>query len=204
MVSIHEFLYIKTSPIWVEAAVKNIEMILIDHAHCEKKAASTALSMIYRYIDKPKLLGKMSRLAREELRHFEQVLKILQQRGIEMIYLEPSNYAEGLRQHARNTEPYRLVDILIIGAFIEARSCERFQSLVPHLDEELADFYRGLCAAEARHYQEYLNLAKLYAIEDIQPRIDFFAKIEAELVSKTEENLRFHSGVPSVISTVVS
>jgi tRNA-(ms[2]io[6]A)-hydroxylase len=194
---IDEFLQVKTPSQWVGAALGDIETLLIDHALCEKKAASTALSMIYRYIDKPKLLDKLSRIAREELRHFEQVLKILQKRSIEMVYLKPSNYAEGLRQHVRHSEPYRLVDILIIGAFIEARSCERFNCLVPHLDEDLADFYRGLCAAEARHYQEYLNLAKFYANEDIQPRIDFFAVVEAELILKKDNFLRFHSGVPS-------
>src|SRR3990167_6791777 len=108
---------------------------------------------MYRYVDRPQLLHKMSRLAREELRHFEQVLAILQRRGITYTHLTSSRYAAELRQAVRTHEPGRLVDTLIVGAFIEARSCERFAKLAPHLDAELGDFYNTLLKSETRHFE---------------------------------------------------
>ena len=123
---------------WVEAALQNQDVMLIDHGNCEKKAAGAAFQLMFRYIDKPDLQNKMSRLAREELRHFEQVLAIIRKRDIALRNVGSSRYAAGLRELVRNHEPYRLTDTLVIGAFIEARSCERFAMLVPHLDEELA------------------------------------------------------------------
>jgi len=171
---IHAFLPCPTPPAWVEAAVHNQQTLLIDHAHCEKKAASTALGLMYRYMDDPDLLHRMSRLAREELRHFEQVLSILQKRGIEYGYLSPARYAQALHERARREEPGRLVDTLIIGAIIEARSCERFACVAPHLDTELADFYESLLKSEARHYQDYLRLAERAAGEGVDERVADF------------------------------
>ena len=168
--------------------------MLIDHAHCEKKAASTALSLMYRYVDHPTLLNKMSRLAREELRHFEQVLAILKRRGIRYGHLSPSRYARGLRDEVRQEEPGRLVDVLIVGAFIEARSCERFACLLPHLDGELTDFYGSLLKSEARHFQDYLGLAESAAGEPIESRIAVFAGLEASLIEIPDQEFRFHSG----------
>ncbi len=191
---INKFLAQPTCLQWVNNALNNINILLVDHAHCEKKAASSALALIYRYYDKPLLLQKMSRLAREELRHFEQVLAILTQRHISFEPLESSNYVKGMREHARHKEPYRLVDHLIMGAFIEARSCERFACLYPYLDTELSQFYCRLLTSEARHFQEYLELATLYSPDPLDERIAFFAKIEAELITRPDILFRFHSG----------
>ena len=169
--------------------------MLIDHANCEKKAASTAISLINRYTDNFELLNKMSRLAREEMRHFEQVIAIIKRRGIEYTYVSASRYAAGLRELARKDDPGKLIDVLVIGAFIEARSCERFARLAPHLDEELAQFYGSLLKSEGRHYQDYLGLAKKAAGgESIDDRIALFAERERELVETPDTEFRFHSG----------
>src|SRR5690606_18324267 len=157
---IHDFLPCRTPSRWIENALANQDLMLIDHAHCEKKAASTALSLMYRYVDNTELLNKMSRLAREELRHFEQVLAIMNKRGVTYTHLSPARYAAGLREAVRTEDPGRLVDVLIVGDIIEARSCERFASLAPSLDETLAEFYNSLLKSEARHYQDYLKLAE--------------------------------------------
>ncbi|QIB52378.1 tRNA-(ms[2]io[6]A)-hydroxylase [Pseudomonas profundi] len=188
------FLPCPTPSAWIAQALKHPEELLIDHANCEKKAASTALNLMFRYIDKPELLQKMSRLAREELRHFEQVTALMTKRGVIYRGLSASQYAQRLRGHVRTTEPGRLIDTLIIGAFIEARSCERFACLAPHLDSELSDFYRSLLKSEARHYQDYLTLARQYADGPIDERIAFFAGIEAQAVAQPDTEFRFHSG----------
>ena len=170
------------------------DLMLIDHAHCEKKAASTALSLMYRYVDNTDLLNKMSRLAREELRHFEQVLAIMKKRGVDYCHLTPARYAAGLRQEVRSEDPGRLVDVLIVGAIIEARSCERFAALAPFLDEKLADFYTSLLKSEARHYQDYLTLAEQAAGEPIAARAEDFLALERALIEDPDQEFRFHSG----------
>lgn len=197
MQAVHDFLQCATPKQWVNSAINNLTQILVDHAHCEKKAASSAISIIYRYVDKPMLLQKMSKLAREELRHFEQVLSILQKRNITFEYLEPSNYAAELRKYCRTTEPGRLIDHLIISAYIEARSCERFAILAPYLDDELSRFYQGLLNAEARHFADYLQLAQQYSKSSIDERVKFFGKIEARFISSPDSEIRFHSGIPA-------
>ena len=198
---LRDFLACETPDAWVMAALAHPDLLLIDHAQCEKKAASTAMSLMYRYVDRPLLLTKMSQLAREELLHFEQVIRIMETRGIEYRHLSASRYAEGLRRHVRRDDPGRLVDILIIGAYIEARSCERFTRLIPHLDAELAKFYRSLVKSEGRHYEDYLMLARRYAAEakdtSVETRIAFFADCERQLISEPDETFRFHSGVPA-------
>lgn len=191
---IRDFLGCETPDRWVENALENQEIMLIDHAHCEKKAAMTAINNIHRYPDDAELLNKMSRLAREELRHFEQVLKIIKKRGLKYGQLSASRYAAGLRDEARKNEPGKLVDVLIIGAFIEARSCERFAKLAPKLDDELKEFYQSLLKSEARHYQDYLKLATKYAGEDISERVAFFREKEAGLIVGPDQEFRFHSG----------
>ncbi len=155
-----EFLRCPTPDAWVEAALTRQELLLIDHANCEKKAASTALNLMFRYSGDVELLGGLSRLAREELRHFEQVLKLMRERGIAYRRIDAARYAQGLRELVRTHEPARLVDTLIAGAFIEARSCERFARLAPHLDAELAHFYRSLLRSESRHFRDYLAAAR--------------------------------------------
>lgn len=142
------------------------------------------------------LISKMVRLVKEEFHHFEQVLEIMQARGIEYQNIRAGRYAKGLMKHVITHEPHTLVDRLIIGAFIEARSCERFAVLAPHMDAELEKFYISLLRSEARHYQDYLTLAQLVAGQDISGRITFWREKEAELISASDTGFRFHSGVP--------
>lgn len=199
MNEIYSFLLCTTPTVWLEHALNNQAILLADHAHCEKKAASTALSLLYRYVDKPALLQKMSRLAREELRHFEQVHALLGKRNIEYISFAPCGYIKTLYQSACTSEPYKLIDTLIIGAIIEARSCERFAILAKHLDNELSSFYNRLLVSEVRHYMDYLTLAKLYAEKPIDDRIEKFLTIEANYINSSDSVFRFHSGIPSEI-----
>ena len=191
-----EFLPCRTPDAWVDAAVQNLDLLLIDHANCEKKAASTALNLMYRYTDNFELLNKMSRLAREELRHFEQVVAILKKRSIEYEFVSASEYAASLMKSVRKTEPEKQIDTLIVGAIIEARSCERFAKLAPHLDEELAGFYLGLLKSEARHYQDYLALARKSSANPIEDRIKLFLDLDKQLILGSSNELRFHSGIP--------
>ena len=194
--AIHNFLLCPTPDAWVEAALKVPEIMLIDHANCEKKAAGTALNLMFRYLDDFELLHKMSRLAREELRHFEQVLALMQQRDIKYSHISASRYAAELRQQVRTAEPGRLVDTLICGAIIEARSCERFARIAPELDQELQKFYWSLLRSEARHFRDYLSLAEKASGENIQPRVDVLLQVECTLVQSEDTLFRFHGGVP--------
>lgn len=193
-----DFLHCETPDSWVQSALSNQAIMLVDHANCEKKAASTALNLLYRYIDRPELLDKLSRLAREELRHFEQVLEIMRKRDIEYTHVSPSRYAAGMRTDCATHEPAKLVDTLIVGAYIEARSCERFAKIAPLLDTELSKFYLSLLRSEARHFEDYLQLAQSYAEQDIADRIQFFGEIEARLVQQPDTEFRFHSGPPTI------
>ncbi|MFL0802876.1 MAG: tRNA isopentenyl-2-thiomethyl-A-37 hydroxylase MiaE [Agarilytica sp.] len=196
MKTINEFLLCETPDAWIQEALKHPEIMLIDHANCEKKAAGTALNLMYRYVDNFELLNKMSRLAREELRHFEQVIAIMEARGIQYEQITASRYAADLRKPLRTYEPARLIDTLVVGAIIEARSCERFEKLAPYLDEELEKFYTSLLKSEARHYQDYLTLAeKAAGGESIQDRIDLFLARDKGLVESGDNDFRFHSGV---------
>ena len=195
LTEIQTFLPCATPDRWIENALENQSLMLIDHANCEKKAASTALSLINRYTDNFELLNKMSRLAREEMRHFEQVIALMKRRKIPYEHVSASRYAAGLRELARKEDPAKLVDVLIIGAFIEARSCERFALLAPHLDAELERFYLSLLKSEARHYQDYLKLAKTVAgDQSIDDRIEAIAQRERELIESPDKQFRFHSG----------
>lgn len=186
-----------TPQAWIDAAADNQELLLLDHANCEKKAAATAFSLLFQYGDRhPELQEPLSRLAREELRHFEQVACLLRRRGIAARILTAARYAAGLRRHARQHEPARLTDLLLIGAFIEARSCERFAAVAPVLDTELADFYASLAAAEARHFTLYLGLARRYGGEAVGERIAHFAQAEKQLIETLDREFRFHGGIP--------
>ncbi len=195
--TISQFLRCDTPPEWLAVAPEHLEILLVDHANCEKKAAGTALNLMFRYVDRPELLVKMSRLAREELRHFEQVYALMRARDIAYPHLGASRYAQGLRKHIRKREPDRLIDMMIVGALIEARSCERFEKVAPLLDEEIASFYRSLLKSESRHYRDYLKLARTYAEGSITDRIAYFADVEAELITSPDPEFRFHSGVPA-------
>lgn len=142
------------------------------------------------------MIDKMVLLIKEELHHFYQVLEIIEAQGLEYRPIPASRYAKGLIQHVRTFEPEALVDKLIIGAFIEARSCERFAKLAPHLDPDIGKFYVSLLRSEARHYQDYLELARQISSENINDRVQFFAKIEAELIISEDTDFKFHSGSP--------
>lgn len=154
------------------------------------------MNLMYRYVDKPALMLKLSKLAREELRHFEQVLGIIKDRGIEYVHLSPARYAGELRKDVRTHEPARLVDILIVSAIVEARSCERFSAMLDVLDDELADFYHSLLKSEQRHFEVYLDMAKSIANEAIDDRVALFLAKDRDLVQSSDDQFRFHSGVP--------
>jgi tRNA-(ms[2]io[6]A)-hydroxylase len=195
---IHDFLGCRTPDAWVAAALADQETLLIDHKNNEFKAASTAMALMAKYATHLDLINFMSRLAREELVHHEQVLRIMKRRKIDLKPVSASRYASGLRKLVRNHEPQKLVDTLVVGAFIEARSCERFEALVPHLDEELGKFYGGLLKSESRHYQGYLKLAYQFGhAQDVDHTIEKVRAAERELIESPDEEFRFHSGVPA-------
>lgn len=192
---ISHFLLCPTPQAWLDQALQHPEILLIDHANCEKKAAGTALTLMFRYVERETLQDKLSRLAREELRHFEQVMALMKKRGVRYRALKASLYAQRLHAHIRKDEPGKLVDSLIVGAFIEARSCERFYRLAPYLDAELQQFYHSLLESEARHYQDYLKMAEQYAGQPIAERIAIFAEVERDAILTPDAVFRFHSGV---------
>ena len=180
-------------------ACERLPEMLLDHANCELKAASTALGFLYRYPERTALAQRMSRLAREELRHFEQVRSIMDDMGIPFERLSASRYAGGLRDAARKNEPHKLLDLLLIGALIEARSCERFAKIAPRLPQRLGKFYGGLLASEARHFEHYIAFAKSECgVDDevIEHRLAELKVIEAALISEPDPEFRFHSGRP--------
>ena len=197
--TVYDVLLAPTPAEWVEAAVNRLPELLIDHANCELKAASTALGFIYRYPEREDLAQRMSRLAREELRHFEQVRGILKERGIPYQRLSASRYAGGLRDAVRDDEPARLLDLLLVGALIEARSCERFAAIAPALPNDLQRFYSGLLASESRHFRHYLEHASTetgLSDEVLLQRLEELKVVEAALITAGDPDFRFHSGVP--------
>jgi tRNA 2-(methylsulfanyl)-N6-isopentenyladenosine37 hydroxylase len=195
---LNDVLLAPTPQRWFEVACERWRELLVDHANCEKKAASTALSLIFTYADDLQLTDRLSRLAREELRHFEQVQKMMQELGVPFVRLTPARYADGMRKATRRSDPGRLIDLLLCGALIEARSHERFVGLAPRLQAPLSGFYSGLAASEARHYGIYLRLAEQRAgQQDWRARLRHLAEIEAELATSPDRQLRFHSGLPS-------
>lgn len=205
MQPVWDFLGCRTPQRWLEAAVQQLPMLLQDHANCEKKAAGTALNLMYRYSRHTELQVRLAQLVREEMLHYEQVLALMTARGQPWRAVEAGRYARGLRQHIRTHEPAALVDVLVVGAFVEARSCERFAALMPHVDEELARFYRYLLKSEARHFQDYLWLAEQAATEasdaqrgraEVASRVALLRDHERELIESPDPLLRFHSGVP--------
>ena len=147
------------------------------------------------------LIDKMVMLIKEELHHFYQVLEIMHEYGVEYQSITPCRYAKGMLRHVKSYEPDALVDKLIIGAYIEARSCERFAKLAPHVDKRLGDFYISLLRSEARHYQDYLTLAQDISEFDITERVEFFGNVEAELISTPDDDFKFHSGLPVSVAS---
>jgi len=198
--NIAAFLETSTPDAWLDEACGRLPEMLLDHANCELKAASTALTFLYRYPDRTVLAQRMSRLAREELRHFEQVRSIMDDMEIPFERLSASRYAGGLHEAVRHKEPHKLLDLLLIGALIEARSCERFARIAPRLPARLGKFYGGLLASEARHFEHYVAFAKSECgvdEEEIDARLEELKAIEASLITEPDDEFRFHSGLPA-------
>jgi tRNA-(ms[2]io[6]A)-hydroxylase len=184
-----------TSARWLAQVDADLESILIDHAHCEKKAAGTALNLIFAYVEDVELCREMAFIVNEELEHFQMVLDLLAKRGIRFRRLTPSSYGRELNDLVRKQEPERAVDRLLVAGLIEARSCERFQVLAEHVkDAELATFYQGLFESEARHHATYTRLAKHFAPDEVvEARLEELAAAEAAIIDRGEELPRMHS-----------
>ena len=186
-----------TPEAWVAAAVGRWREMLVDHANCEKKAASTALALIFAYPEDHALTMALSRLAREELRHFEQVQKMMLTLRVDFERQQPGRYVSALRSIIRTSEPGRKLDLLLSGALIEARSSERFRLLSGRLQEPLGGFYATLERSEARHFEFYVNLARAAAPELWLERLERLAEREAQLATEADPVFRFHSGPPA-------
>jgi tRNA-(ms[2]io[6]A)-hydroxylase len=180
---------------WLAQVDAHLDEVLIDHAHCEKKAAGTALNLIFHYVEDRELCREMTEIVREELEHFHMVLDVLDRRGIRFRRLKPSQYGRKLNDLVRKQEPQRAVDRLLVAGLIEARSCERFQALAEHVaDAELAEFYRSLFESEARHHATYTRLAKHFAAEPVvMQRLEELAAAEAAILADGEPMARMHS-----------
>jgi tRNA-(ms[2]io[6]A)-hydroxylase len=185
-----------TASDWLQRVRGDVETVLIDHAHCEKKAAGTAMNLIFAYVEDVELVGKLTEIVNEELSHFQMVLDILARRGVRFRRLAPSGYGKRLNELVRKHEPGKAVDRLIVAGLIEARSCERFALLREGIgDAELAAFYGGLFESEARHHATYVQLAKHFAPEtEVRARLDELAAAEAEIILHELEPVRMHSG----------
>jgi tRNA-(ms[2]io[6]A)-hydroxylase len=169
--------------------------MILDHAHCEKKAASTALNLLFRYPGHPDMATQMSEIVQEEMEHFDQVLRLMDARGWSFERQTPSNYAGRLQEFCTKQEPQACIDRLLMCALIEARSCERFQILGEHLaDAELRAFYQSLFESEARHYATYLKLALRVGDErKVRARLAAFAVHEAEMIGLGDAKHRLHA-----------
>jgi len=201
-------LHAPTEPPWDAWALAHLDPILLDHAHCEKKAASTAINLIFRYTHHVSLMEPLSQLAREELQHFEQVLGHLQRRGVAFERLHPSPYAARLMEACRTDEPGRLIDTLLCCAMIEARSCERMQRVhgalraldeagAAEADPALTALYGSLLASEARHHRTYVDLARglgLTPEAELRQRLQDIAEHEARVIAQTPAEPRLHNG----------
>ena len=194
-----EFLKTPTPNVWLEAAANNEELLLVDHAHCERKAASSAMSLIFRHAERADICAKLSRIVREEMRHFEQVLGLIDSRGHQFRPLSPSRYAKSLHAFVRNLPGESDSDLFIVAAIIEARSCERFRCLLEVLEPKVADLYARLCDSEMRHFLTYLEMAEsVTGQRNISERTTRLLKEDARLVTDEDSQFRFHSGSPSM------
>jgi tRNA-(ms[2]io[6]A)-hydroxylase len=191
-----DILLAATPAAWLTAAAARWRELLVDHANCEKKAASTAVALMFAYPQDRELTLALSRLAREELRHFEQVLALMSALGVGFVRQQPGRYAQELRSALHTAEPARKLDLLLMGALIEARSAERFRLLVPYLPRPLVALYSRLARSEARHFVQYLALARAAAPREWRARLATLAALEAQLATSPDRVLRFHSGPP--------
>lgn len=184
-----------TAPWWLEGLEQHTDELLIDHAHCEKKAAGTALNLIFAYVDRVELVRELTPIVHEEMAHFTLVLNLLEGRGVRFRRLTPSSYGRKLNDLVRKQEPQRAIDRLLAAALIEARSCERFCLLRDRLpDRELAEFYGSLYASEARHHSTYVELARLFDRGDeVDRRLAELADAEATIIDAGDPLVRMHS-----------
>ncbi|MFM7412396.1 MAG: tRNA-(ms[2]io[6]A)-hydroxylase [Planctomycetota bacterium] len=184
-----------TSARWLAQVDAALDDVIIDHAHCEKKAAGVAMNLLFSYVDHVDLARAMTEIVNEELDHFRLVLDVLERRGIPFRKLTPSSYGARLHELIRKGEPNRAVDRLLVAGLIEARSCERFATLADHVaDEELAAFYRSLFESEARHHSTYVRLACGFQQEDdVFRRLHELAAAEAEILDRGDPFARLHS-----------
>lgn len=189
------FLKTPTQAAWVDQAITNLDEVLLDHSHCERKAAGVALNLMFRYPSHGPLLAALTAIAQEELEHFAQVNQILAQRGVALRALQPAPYGAGLKAEIRRQEPERMLDALLVAALIEARSHERLGLLAEHCGEaKLSQFYRALMASEARHYGAYWLLARQnYPCETVEQRLDELAIRESQLLARLHSAPRIHS-----------
>lgn len=191
MLSLHS----KTSPAWLASVEANLDEVLLDHAHCEKKAAGTAMNLIFAYVDCVELVKELSPIVVEELEHFRLVIDLLESRGVRFRRLKPSSYGQRLGELVRKQEPGKAVDRLLVAGLIEARSCERFAILKDQLsDRSLADFYAGLFESEARHHSTYVQLARHFAkAQAVDQRLEELAAAEAAIIAESDPVARMHS-----------
>lgn len=190
-------LKLETDPRWVNIVEKNIEEILTDHAYCEQKAATNALTIMISFPYYTDLVDEMVKLAKEELSHFEMVHQKIQERGLKLGYERKDEYVGELYKFMR--KGYRkeivLIDRLLFGAMIEARSCERFKLLSEQInDEDLSIFYRDLMISEATHYTLFIGFARKYgsAFENIDERWQQWLNYEAELIKNYSKKETIH------------
>jgi tRNA-(ms[2]io[6]A)-hydroxylase len=188
-------LQIESQQRWLQQVDEHLPEILVDHAHCEKKAAACAMNLILAYVDKTELCRELSVIVNEELMHFQQVLDLLEKKGIPFTRLVPGGYGRQLNDLVRKYEPYRAIDRLLVASLIEARSCERFDLLARHVeDPELRDFYASLFESEARHHTTYVRMAKYFGDDaDVKQRLEELAALEAEIIHRGDPLPRMHS-----------
>ncbi len=190
-------LHSTTAKRWLRQVDEHLDEILIDHAHCEKKAAGCALNLIFAYVEHEELCHEMTQIVNEELEHFHMVLAVLRERGVRFRRLPPSNYGRQLNDLVRKLEPARAIDRLLVAGLIEARSCERFDLLREHLrdrEPRLAEFYAGLFESEARHHSTYVRLAKTFGSEDeVKRRLEELSVKESAIIERGDARPRMHS-----------
>ena len=192
---VKEFLPCITPDRWLENALDNPVLLLLDHANCEKKAASSGLHLMYRCIDNIDIMESMSQLVETEMRNFQSLMMIIRARKLDCIPLSASRYAVGLRDHINSAEKTKLIDLLVVSAFMHGRAFERFSRLISYIDVELERFYVPFIRTQEHHFSEYLTLAKSISDEGkLIARIDHFASIEKNLIESPDSEFRIYSG----------
>jgi tRNA-(ms[2]io[6]A)-hydroxylase len=190
-----DFLHCATPDRWLENALNNPVLLLLDHANCEKKAASSALHLIYRCTDNADVMESMSKLVEIEMGNFQELLMVIRARNLDLIPLSASRYAAGLRDQMASGEKSKLIDLLIIGAFMHGRAYERFSSLIPYIDAELERFYRSFIKTQESHFRAYFSLAKSMSDEtSFMERVRFFGFHEKILIELPDTEFRVYSG----------